>query len=138
MTFLAGVQARAAALGASIVFPETADARTREAIGELVRRRIVRPIAVLDPAAPESHDAVRALGVEVRDPQTDAFVSTALDRLLERRREKLTKDRALGLLHTPLYFADAMVADGQAAGACEVLPYCSHENAPRCPDKTPQ
>jgi phosphate acetyltransferase len=116
MMFLAGVQARAASLGARIVFPETADDRTRMAIGELARQRIVRPIAVLDPAAPDTHDAVRSLGVEVRDLGTDPLTAVAVERLLERRRKKLTKEEAIGLLHTPLFFADAMVADGQADG----------------------
>ena len=51
MTFLSDVQARAAARVRRIVFPETADERTRAAIAELKRRRIVEPIAVLDPAA---------------------------------------------------------------------------------------
>ncbi|MGH7615955.1 MAG: phosphate acyltransferase [Gemmatimonadaceae bacterium] len=117
MTFLAGVQARAAALRRSIVFPETADERTLAAIASLATRGVVRPIAVLDPAAPETYAAVRALGVEVRDPATDPLAAVAAVRLWERRREKnLTKEKAIALLHTPLFFADALVADGQADG----------------------
>ncbi len=117
MTFLADVQVRAAANVRRIVFPETADERTRVAIAELARRRIVEPVAVLDADAPETHDAVRALGVEVRDPRTDPLAPVAAERVFERRRGKhLTKDEALALLHTPLYFADAMVAAGQADG----------------------
>ena len=116
MTFLADVQARAAALRRSIAFPETADERTRAAIAELARRGIVRPVAILDPEAPETHAAVRALGVEVRDPLTDPLVVPAAERLLERRAQKLTKGKALELLHTPLFFADAMVAHGQVDG----------------------
>lgn len=116
MTFLAGVQARAMALGRSIVFPETADERTRAAIVDLSQRRVVRPIAILDPAAPETHAAVHALGVEVRDPRTDPLTPIAADRLHERRSDKLTKNLALELLHTPLFFADAVVAHGQADG----------------------
>jgi phosphate acetyltransferase len=116
MTFLAGVQARAAALRRSIVFPETADERTRAAISDLKQRGVVRPVAILDPAAPETHDAVRALGVEVRDPVTDPLASEAADRLVERRAGKLTKSQAIELLHTPLFFADAVVAHGQADG----------------------
>jgi phosphate acetyltransferase len=117
MTFLADVQARAAADVRRIIFPETADERTRDAIAELARRRIVEPIAVLDPAAPESHAAVRALGVEVRDPQTDPGAAALADALFERRRSKgLTKESATQLLHTPLFFADALVAAGDADG----------------------
>jgi len=117
MSFLADVQARATASVRRIVFPETADERTRLAVAELARRRIVEPIVVLDPAAPGTHDAVRALGVEVRDPLTDALSDSAAIGLARRRASKgLTNDAALALLHSPLFFADAMVAGGEADG----------------------
>jgi len=74
-------------------------------------------VMVLDPAMPQSHAAVRALGVEVRDPRSDALASRAAERLADARRAKgITNDDALRLLHTPLFFADAMVADGQVDG----------------------
>jgi phosphate acetyltransferase len=114
MTFLADVHARAAATVRRIVFPEAHDERTRAAVVELHRRRIVEPILVLDPALPDSHADIRALGVEVRDPSSDDLVPRAAERLYERRGGRLTKDAALDLLHTPLFFADALVADGQA------------------------
>jgi phosphate acetyltransferase len=122
MTFLAGVHRRAAAGLRRIVFPESADERTRSAIGELALRRIVEPVVVLDPAAPETHDAVRALGIEVRDPRYDELTSGAIDRLHARRAGRgLTRTQARDLVHTPLYFADSMVAgsfaDGCVAGA---------------------
>lgn len=117
MSFLQDVQARAAASVRRIVFPETADERTRAAVAELSRRRIVEPVLVLDPNAPGSHDAVRALGVEVRDPSRDALAASAAEWLFEARRGKgLTKAAAEELLHTPLFFADALVADGQVDG----------------------
>src|SRR6185369_1727721 len=56
MSFLAGVQARAAASVRRIAFAESADERTREAIRELARRRVVWPVVVLDPLSPETHD----------------------------------------------------------------------------------
>jgi phosphate acetyltransferase len=117
MTFLADIRARAAASVRRIAFPETADERTRAAIAELARLRIVEPVAVLDPAAPASHDAVRALGVDVRDPARDPLTESAADGLFQHRKAKgLTKDQALAFLHTPLFFADAMVAAGEADG----------------------
>ncbi|MEP6493768.1 MAG: phosphate acetyltransferase [bacterium] len=117
MSFLAGVQARAAASLRRIVFPESADERTRAAIADLARRRIVTPIVVLDHTAPESHPAVRALGVEVRDPATDSLAERAADRLFQQRQHKgLTKIQAREFLHSSLFFADALVADGQADG----------------------
>ena len=116
MNFLADVHARAAASVRRIVFPEADDERTRAAVAELQRQRIVEPIVVLDPQRPESHASIRALGVEVRDPASDDLTVRAAGRLHERRADKLTKDAAIDLLHTPLFFADALVADGQADG----------------------
>jgi phosphate acetyltransferase len=117
VNFLADVRARAAASARRIVFPESADERTRDAVVALARERIVQPILVLDPAAPETHAAVRATGVEVRDPLSDSLSERASARLFEARRAKgVTKDDALAFLRTPLFFADALVADGQADG----------------------
>jgi len=117
LSFLADVQTRAAASVRRIVFPESADERTWAAVRELARRRIVEPIVVLDPAAPSSIDTVRSLGVEVRDPANDPLTASAAEALYRRRQQKgLTKEDALSLLHTPLFFADAMVAAGQADG----------------------
>jgi phosphate acetyltransferase len=116
MTFLAEVRRRAAAAPRRIVFPETGDERTIAAIAALATDGIVDPIVILDPSAPESHDAARALGLEFRDPVTDPFAAIAAERLAERRGDRLTKDEAVRLLLTPLFFADALVADGQADG----------------------
>jgi len=117
MSFLAGVQARAAASVRRIAFAESADERTREAIRELARRRVVQPVVVLDPRSPETHDDVRRLGVEVRDPLTDPFADVAAERLFDSRRGKgLTKLESIELLHTSLFFADAMAAAGEVDG----------------------
>ena len=117
MSFLAGVQARAAASVRRIAFAESADERTREAIRELARRRVVQPVVVLDPRSPETHDDVRRLGVDVRDPLTDPLADVAANRLFEARRGKgLTKLESIELLHTSLFFADAMAAAGEVDG----------------------
>ena len=117
MSFLADVQTRAAASVRRIVFPESADERTLAAVRELSRRKIVEPIVVLDHAAPSSIASVRALGVDVRDPASDPLTASAAESLYRRRREKgLTKEQAESLLHTPLFFADALVAAGGADG----------------------
>jgi len=117
MSFLAGVQSRAAVLARRIVFAESADERTREAVAELARRGVVRPVVVLDPREPHTHDDVRRLGVEVRDPADDPLADVAAERLFEMRRTKgLTKEQAVDFLHTPLFFADAMVAAGEVDG----------------------
>jgi phosphate acetyltransferase len=117
VTFLDDVRVRAAATRRRIVFPESADERTQAAVSELARLEIVEPVMVLDPAKPESHRSVRDLGVDVRDPGTDAFAELAAERLVENRgARRLTKAEARKFLHTPLFFADALVADGQADG----------------------
>ena len=117
MSFLAGVQARAAASVRRIAFAESADERTREAIRELAVRRVVQPVVVLDPRSPDTHDDVRRLGVEVRDPLTDPLADVAANRLFEARRGKgLTKLESIERLHTSLFFADAMAAAGEVDG----------------------
>jgi phosphate acetyltransferase len=117
MSFLGSVHQRAALARKRIVFAEAADERTQGAVAELARRGIVEPIVVLDHSSPGSHSAVRGLGVEVRDPLTDALTTPAAEDLFLRRSAKgLTKGQAAQLLHTPLYFADAMVASGAADG----------------------
>jgi phosphate acetyltransferase len=117
MSFLADVRSRAAQVPRRIAFPESADERTMAAVKELVRSRIVEPVLILDPARPESHAAIRALGVAVRDPSTDPFADEAARRLLAAREQKgLTKEQARELVRGPLMFADSLVADGQVDG----------------------
>jgi phosphate acetyltransferase len=117
MTFVAEVRARAARTPRRIVFPECTDERTLLAVGELARLRIVEPIAILDPSEPETHSGIRAAGVAVRDPSDDAAATRIADRLFDRRRAKgITKDEARALANTPLYFADGLVALGDADG----------------------
>jgi phosphate acetyltransferase len=117
LTFLADVQTRAAASVRRIVFPESADERTWDAVRELSRRKIVEPIVVLDHSAPSSFETVRSLGVEVRDPATDSLTAAQAEELFQRRQRKgLTNAEAVTLVHTPLYFADALVAAGLADG----------------------
>jgi phosphate acetyltransferase len=122
MTFLEKVTARAAAHVRPIAFPESADDRTIEAVGELARRRIVRPVLILDPTRVDSHARAMATGVEVVHPAEDPRFEPAVERLLARRSARgLTRSGAKELMRSPLYFADALVAlgavDGCVAGA---------------------
>jgi len=117
MTFIAELRARAAHAPRRIVFPECADERTLLAVGELARMRIVEPIAVLDPTQPTTHAAIRAAGVSVRDPIDDVATARISERLLQRRRSKgITKAESSALANTPLFFADGLVALGDADG----------------------
>ncbi|MFN2565019.1 MAG: phosphate acetyltransferase [Gemmatimonadaceae bacterium] len=122
MTFLDEVRARAGASRRRLVFPESSDPRTLDAVTELARLRMVEPILVLDPAAPQTHPLAAATGVQLVDPASDARAEHVVDELLAARAQKgLTRERAAELARTSLYFADALVrwgdADGCVAGA---------------------
>ena len=115
MSFVAGLRARAAAAHRRVAFPECADARTQEAVRALARDGIVEAVAILDPARPESHGAVRALGVEVLDPASDPAAPRIAELLLARRaKHGVTTDQARALARDPLNFADGLVALGTA------------------------
>jgi phosphate acetyltransferase len=115
--FLERVRTRARTKPRRIVFPESADPRTLEAVRTLAAERIVSPVLVLDPAHPESHGAARSLGVETVDPVADPRREGALALLLRRRGGKgLTRQAAESALAGPLYYADALVALGEADG----------------------
>jgi phosphate acetyltransferase len=120
--FLEGVRARASAIAARLVFPESADERTLDAVSRLAAQRIARPVLILDPARPETHERARATGVECLDPMADPRRQAMIDTLLETRRRKgMTEVEATRLAAVPLYFADYLVridaVDGCVAGA---------------------
>lgn len=116
MSFLDEVRVRAAASRRRVVFPESADERTRKAVAELARQRVVAPVVVLDAEHPESHADVRALsaqGVEIVDPSNDPRTQDTAERLFAARSAKGMKEKeASSLARTPLFFADALVSRG--------------------------
>jgi len=117
MSFLTELCRRAAAAPQRLVFPESADARVREAVVRLQAEGIVHPVLVLDPAAPESHAAVRATGCEVLDPASDPRRDEIAARLLARRASSgLTEEGARVLATDPLSFGTGLVALGAVAG----------------------
>ncbi len=117
MNLLESLHSRAAAAARRIVFPESADERTRAAIVRLAERGIVQPIVVLDPSAPETHAGSRALGVEVVDPTRQPLPESALNEFLRRHAARgITKEAGRAILHGTLHYADAMVALGEADG----------------------
>ncbi|MEK7400988.1 MAG: phosphate acetyltransferase [Gemmatimonadota bacterium] len=120
--FLERVRARAAARPRRVVFPESADARTLDAVRVLKKERIVDPLLVLDPTLPESHAQARSTGVECIDPATDVRCADLAAHLLESRRRKgITPPDAATLSRNALFFADwlvhAGIADACVAGA---------------------
>lgn len=117
MSFLESVRRRAATHPRRIVFPESADPRTLDAVRALAGARIVEPLLVLDPSSPESHARARELGVPVVDPATDSRRALVADLLLEARAKKgMGFEEAQALSATPLMFADGLVRLGEVEG----------------------
>lgn len=121
LPFSAAVRERAARTPRRIVFPESGDRRTLDAVRALAAGGIAEPLLVLDPARPETHDAVRevaaAAGAPVHDPDTDPLTLDVRAHLLERRAARgLREEQAATLARQPLYFADGLVALGVADG----------------------
>ena len=115
MTFLEGVRRRAAAVPMRVVFPESWDQRTLDAVRAIARDTIAKPVLILDPERPDSHEAARATGVPVIDPSRDSRASRVAEHLLVRRARKgLDEPTARRLSATPLYFADGLLALGEA------------------------
>jgi phosphotransacetylase len=97
--FLDTIAARAATQPRTILFPEADDARTREAVARLRDQALVRAELI---AAPDADD-----------PR----VARVAAHLLARRAHKgLQEAEATRLARDPLYFADGLVALGEADG----------------------
>jgi len=121
-TFTSELRRRAAAHGRRIVLVESWDGRVLAAAAELATAGTVHPVLVLDPERPQSHEAARAVGVEVVNPAADGRHEMVARLLLERRADRgLSSAEATKLARTPLYFAAGLVAaahaDGSVAGA---------------------
>jgi phosphate acetyltransferase len=121
------LRARAAHQRRRVVFPESADLRVRNAVEYLARERIVDPVVVLDPRAPDTHAAVRAIGVETIDLSSDSRRDRTAHDLFEARKHKgLTEAAAAEYAARPLFFADALVRHGEADGC---VAGCVHTTA---------
>lgn len=120
--FVEGLRRRASVARRRVVFPETADPRILRAVRALIEAKIVRPLLVLDPAAPDTHEAIVDIGAEVIDPRESGRVDIIARHLERRRRLRgLTLPEAQLLAATPLWHAAGLVglglADGCVAGA---------------------
>jgi phosphate acetyltransferase len=99
------------------VFPESADPRTLDAVTQLKSQGVVKPVLVLDPAAPASHAAAMAVGVECIHPGDDSRCAEVAATLLERRSRKgMTSATAAEISRSPLFFADWLVSRGDVDG----------------------
>lgn len=124
-TFLDELHARAATLRRRIVFPESGDPRTIEAVARLTRERLVEPVLV--GAAEPLRDAVAAAGGEpdachVVAHRPGELRDSLITQWLERRSARgLTRDAAEREIESSLTFAALLVGgnhvDGGVAGA---------------------
>lgn len=113
--FLRTVHARAAAAPRTILFPEATDPRTVEAVVALRTLGSVIPVLVRRRDAPTG--VVPDGGIVVLDPLHDARTPRVVAHLLARRGAKgLSQEDAERLARDPLYFADCLVALGEADG----------------------
>jgi phosphate acetyltransferase len=112
--FLESLHARAASRRRTILFPEATDSRTVGAVLRLQQLGSVTPVLVRRGDAPTG--VVPSAGV-LLDPLEDPRTERVAAHLLARRGDKgLTEDEAQRLARDPLYFADSLVALGEADG----------------------
>jgi phosphate acetyltransferase len=106
--FLENLHERARALGRRVVLAEGGDGRVREAAAILARSGAARPILLGDAG-------VEVTGVSRIDPATDPRRDAFAAALLARRGDKgLAPAEARRLAADPLFFADLLVAAGEA------------------------
>ena len=115
MSFLDDVHARAAARPRRILFPESDDPRTIDAVRALARAKVVVPVLV---GRPPVGDAP----CEVIDIGQPGLVDEVAATLIRRRAPRpMTEEDAAKRARDPLFVADALVglgrADGCVAGA---------------------
>jgi phosphate acetyltransferase len=114
VSFLESVRSRAAASRRRIVFPESHDPRTLEAVAALVAMQVVEPVLV--------GAALACAPCEVVDPDAGGLSVDVGAELVRRRGPKgMTEAEAARRARSPLIVADALVrwgrADGCVAGA---------------------
>jgi len=118
---LQSIRDRAAAHRQHIVLPEGVDDRILQAAAALVHQGIARVTVLGDIAAVRARGAALGLdfsGVTLVDPASDARRGRYAEIYYERRRSKgVTMEEARRIAAQPLYFADLMVASGDADGS---------------------
>jgi phosphate acetyltransferase len=110
VSFLETVHARAAARPRRILFPESDDPRTIEAVRALAHARVVEPVLVGRPAAGDAP-------CEVIDVEQPGLADEIAATLIRRRAPRpMTDEDAAKKARDPLLVADALVGMGRADG----------------------
>ncbi len=97
-----------------IVLPESEDERIYSAAIRLAKENLVIPIFIGN-AENLSFDE-KTYGIEIIDPENYNKYDEMLEKLLERRKNKITKEEAKKLLRDPNYFSTMLVYMGEADG----------------------
>ena len=112
--FLASLHRRVAPARRTILFPEATDPRTASAVHRLQQLGSVTPVLVRRGDAPTG---VVPAGAVLVDPLEDPRGAAVVEHLLARRGSRgLMREDAERLARDPLYFADCLVALGEADG----------------------
>jgi phosphate acetyltransferase len=110
VSFLEAVHARAAARPRRILFPESSDPRTLEAVSALARRRVVEPVLI-------GHAGMSRPGVEIVDVEQHGLAEEIAATLIRLRAPRpMTDEQAAKQARNPLLVADALVGMGLAEG----------------------
>jgi phosphate acetyltransferase len=117
VSFVARLRSRASAARRRIVFPESGDDRVLHAVRAIGELGVAQPALIVAPGEGAGGEAARATGAECIDPLADPRRGAVVRWLLERRGPRgLTVTAAESLSLQPLFFADALVALGEADG----------------------
>lgn len=117
MSFVAELRSRAAAARKRIVFPESGDDRVLHAVRTIVELGMAEPMLVVAAGEGAGNERARATGAQCLDPLTDPRRPAVVRWLFDRRGSRgLTMAATEALALEPLFFADALVALGEADG----------------------
>lgn len=119
MDLFAIVKEKVAGKGLKIVFPEGTDERILKATTKLAEEKVLVPILIGDEE--EIAEKAESLGlslegIQIINPHTYADYEMLVDKFVERRKGKATREQALELLRDENYFGTMLVFTNQADG----------------------
>ncbi len=119
MDLFAIVKEKVAGKGLKIVFPEGTDERILKATTKLAEEQVLVPLLIGDEE--EIAEKAESLGlslegIQIINPHTYADYEMLVDKFVERRNGKATREQALELLRDENYFGTMLVFTNQADG----------------------
>ena len=119
MDLFAIVKEKVAGKGLKIVFPEGTDERILKATTKLAEEQVLVPLLIGDEEkiAEKAESLGLSLeGIQIINPHTYADYEMLVDKFVERRKGKATREQALELLRDENYFGTMLVFTNQADG----------------------